>query len=613
MSRRSTSASPNSADGFDAIRRQIVGQLLERYRSSVTIVVISSVLLNLIVFAGSIYMLLVYDSVLPSGSIPTLAGLFAMLTLLYLFQAGFEAVRSEALLTIANNVHRDLFGRVHYAAVEKSLKGRSDTLQLTRDLDQVQTFLASNGPVAIIDLPWVILFLIVLFVLHWSLGLTALLGTLVLAGIAWQTSRRSAEGTHRVLEITGRRFAATQAELRFAETAQAMGMQPRLLDRSAQADADYLEAQSFLTRSIARLGGAGRIFRLFLQSLILTVGALLVLDNKATGGVILASSVLAGRALAPIDQALANWRGLSAAREGFDRITRAIVDHPPSPPRQVALALPKGEVALRDVWVAPPGAKNFAVSGVSLTLQPGQALAIIGPSAAGKTTLVKAIVGIWPPARGEIRLDGATHDQWEPELIGGAVGYVPQVVELIDGALGQNIARFDPHASSDAVVAAATAAGMHETILGFADGYQTRVSTGGGEFSAGQRQRIGLARALYGNPHLVVLDEPNSNLDAAGDAALAEAILGVRRRAGIVVMVTHRPATLAPVSHIAVLNAGRLIDFGERDAVLQRMQEGDAATGPAAVPQGQLVKSTKVKAKPAGSEAGEPKLQGTAS
>ena len=556
------------------MERQLIAQLLERYRSSVLVVIAASVLLHLLVFAGSLYMLLVYDSVLPSGSIPTLAGLFAMLTLLYLFQAGFEAVRSEALLTIANNLHRDLFSRVHYSAVQRNLKGGGDSLQLTRDLDQVHTFMAGNGPVAIIDLPWVILFLIVLFALHWWLGLTALLGTVVLAAIAWVTSRRSAQGTHRVLEITGRRIAATQAELRYAESAVAMGMQQRLLNRSAQADADYLEAQSFLSRSIARLGGAGRIFRLFLQSLILTVGALLVLDNKASGGVILASSVLAGRALAPVDQALANWRGLSAAREGWSRLTQAIVAHQPPPPRSVALAQPTGELAVRDIWVAPPGAKNFVVSGASFALQPGQAMAVIGPSAAGKTTLAKALVGIWLPARGEIRIDGATHEQWEPEAIGAAMGYVPQVVELIDGTLGENIARFDPGATSDAVIAAARAAGLHETILGFADGYETRVSTGGGEFSAGQRQRIGLARALYGDPHLVVLDEPNSNLDAAGDEALAQAILGVRKRGGIVVMVTHRPSTLGPVSHVAVLNGGRLADFGERDAVLQRMQKG---------------------------------------
>ncbi|MEY4721376.1 MAG: hypothetical protein RIQ46_1101 [Pseudomonadota bacterium] len=538
------------------------------------IVVLASIILNLLVFAGSLYMILVYDSVLPSGSLPTLAGLFLMLGILYLFQFGFDVIRGEALLGIANGVQRDLFEPVHHAAVERNLKSggtNNDSLQLTRDLDQVHAFLAGNGPVAIIDLPWAILFLIVLFALHWSLGVAALFGTAVLAWIAWVTARRSVIGTHEVVAITGRRFAATQAELRFAESAMAMGMRDRLLARSAACDEDYVDAQSFLTRSVARLGGAGRVFRLFLQSLILTVGALLVIDGQASGGIIIGSSILAGRAFAPVDQAIANWRGLAAAREGWGRIVQALSVHRRPQPRQVALAAPHGEVVLRDVWVAPPGSRGFSVSGVSLALQPGQAMAIIGPSAAGKTSLAKAILGVWPPQRGEIRIDGATHDQWEPEAIGAAMGYVPQVVDLIEGTLGENIARFDPAASSDRIIAAARAAGLHETILGFADGYETRVSAGGVEFSAGQRQRIGLARALYGDPFLVVLDEPNSNLDAAGDAALAQAIIGVRQRGGIVVMITHRPSTLGPVSHVAVMANGRLADFGERDAVLQRM------------------------------------------
>lgn len=540
---------------------------------------ITSIVLNLLVFAGSLYMILVYDSVLPSGSLPTLGGLFLMVSLIYLFQGGFEIVRGEALLGIANGVYRDLFDPVHYAASSRSLKtgSSSESLQLTRDLDQVHSFLAGNGPVAVIDLPWVILFLIVLSVLHWSLGLTALFGTLVLAAIAWRTSQRTAIGTQEVVKVTGRRLAATQAELRNAESAVAMGMQQRLLSRSAGCDTDYIEAQSFLSRTVSRLGGAGRVFRIFLQSLILTVGALLVLDGQASGGIILGSSILAGRAFAPVDQAIANWRGLAAAKEGWKRIVPAIAAYRRPPPRQVELAAPRHEVVLNNVYVAPPGVRKFILTGVSLSLKPSQAMAVIGPSAAGKTTLAKAILGIWPTAQGEIRIDGATHDQWDSDKLGQSMGYVPQTVELIEGTLGENIARFDPAATSEAVIAAARAAGMHEMILSFPEGYDTRVSAGGPELSAGQRQRIGLARALYGDPFLVVLDEPNSNLDAAGDEALTQAIIGVRKRGGIVVMVTHRPATLGPISHVALLRDGRLAEFGERDAILQKMAQANAA------------------------------------
>lgn len=568
------------------MERELIRRFLQRYHSKVMVVAVASVLLNLLVFTGSIYMLLIYDSVLPSRSLPTLAGLFGLMVVLYLFQLGFELLRSEALLSIANGVQSDLFEPVHHAASERSLKrggpGSADGLQLTRDLDQVHSFLSSAGPVAIIDLPWVLLFLIVLFSLHWWLGVAALAGALVLAALAWANSRRSAQGTQQLLTITGRRIASTQAELRFAEPAVAMGMQQRLLARSAACDREYVEAQSFLSRSTARLGGAGRVFRLFVQSLILTVGAMLVLDDKATGGIIIASSVLAGRALAPVDQAIANWRGFVAARTGWSRLTEAIVVHRQPDERAVSLARPSGAVAVRDVWVTPPGAPEPVLMGISLSLAPGQAMAVIGPSASGKTTLAKALLGIWPAARGEIRIDGATHDQWAPEVIGAAMGYVPQVVELIEGTLSENIARFDPAATSEAVIAAAQAAGLHEMILACPNGYDTRVSAGGVEFSAGQRQRIGLARALYGDPFLVVLDEPNSNLDAEGDAALTQAIQRVRQRGGIVVMITHRPATLGPVSHIAVLSAGRLAEFGERDAVLKKLAGNaqQAAGGP---------------------------------
>lgn len=565
------------------MENQLIHRFLQRYRRNVWVVLLASLIVNVLVFSGSVYMLLIYDSVLPSRSEPTLLGLFGMLTLIYVVQAGLEAIRAEALLSIANGVHRDLLEPVHHAAVTRTLvtQRESDGLQLTRDLDQVHTYLAGAGPIAIIDLPWVLVFLIVLALLHWSLGLTALVGTLVLVALALWTTQRSAAGTKDLAELTGRRLAATQTELRFAEASLAMGMQERLLRRSKDFDENFLSTQSYLSRTVARLGGAGRLFRLFLQSTMLTVGAVLVIDGHASGGIILAASILAGRALAPIDQAIVNARSLSAARAGWRRIVAALSAYGRPAARRVALAPPAGQVAVRDIWVVPPGSQTPVLSGVSFTLEPGQALAIIGPSAAGKSTLAKALLGIWPSARGEIRIDGATHDQWDREVLGERLGYVPQSIELLEGTIGENIARFDPDATSQAIIAAARAAGMHETILGFSKGYDTLMSPGGVELSAGQRQRIALARALYRDPFLVVLDEPNSNLDAAGDAALAQAIQGVRERGGIVVMVTHRPATLGPVTHVAVLGAGRLVDFGERDAVLQRARAVQAPHAPA--------------------------------
>jgi ATP-binding cassette, subfamily C, bacterial PrsD len=557
------------------VDRQFLGLFIQRYRSGLILVAIASVMLNGLVFAGSAYMLLVYDSVLPSRSVPTLFSLFGMLVLVYVFQSVFESIRSEALLGIANGVHDDLFEAVHYATVTRPLRAgadKGDGLQFTRDLDSVHSFLAGQGPVALIDLPWVIAFLIVLTVLHWALGLTALIGVIIIAFLALWSNRRTQTGSRELANITGRRSAAALSEIRFAESALAMGMQARLVARTSGWETSFIEAQSYLSRTVTRLGGASRTFRMLLQSLILTVGALLVIDGQASGGVILASSVLSGRALAPVDMAIANWKGLVAARSGWTRLVQGIATFRKPPERQIALARPSHELALRDIWVAPPGTQRFTLSGVTLTLTPGQVLAVIGPSAAGKTTLVRAILGIWPPSRGEVRIDGATLDQWDPETLGSYFGYVPQTVDLVDGTIGENIARFDPEATSEAVVGAARAAGMHEVILALPDGYETMVSAGAVELSAGQRQRIGLARALYGDPFLLVLDEANSNLDAAGDTALASAIAGVRERGGIVIMITHRPATLGPATHLAVINAGRLADFGPRDEVMQRMQ-----------------------------------------
>jgi ATP-binding cassette, subfamily C, bacterial PrsD len=550
-------------------------QIIKRYRSGVLALLLCGFFLNLLTFAGSIYMLLVYDSVLPSRSIASLVGLFVMLLVIYGFQYVFELIRSEASLGIANAVRDDLVQPMRYAMVNRSLKtGKADGdgMQPMRDLDQIHSYLAGAGPNALIDLPWVIVFMVVLALLHWTLGVTALVGTIILAAIAIISGDKTQKATQSVAKITGQRGAAIMAELRFAEGASAMGMQERLAGRSASFDGDFVDVQNLVSRTVARFGGAGRVFRLFIQSMILTVGAALVIDGKASGGVILAASVLAGRALAPVDVAIANWRGMVAAQTGWERMTDLLGQWRKPSSRSVELDAPTGHIVLRDVWIAPPGTQKMVLGGVNLIVEPGQALALIGPSGAGKTSLAKAILGIWPLARGEVRLDGATHDQWDADTLGASFGYVPQAVEMIDGTVGENIARFDPAADSDKIIAASRAASLHEMILAMPEGYETRLSGSGGELSAGQRQRIGLARALYGDPWLLVLDEANSNLDAVGDEALARAIQSVKQRKGIVIMITHRATTLGPATHIALLNEGRLADYGLRDEVLKRMQ-----------------------------------------
>lgn len=553
---------------------QVLAHFISRYRGHLAMVAVVSVMVNLLVFAGSIYMMLVYDTVLPSRSLPTLIALFALLTTVYLFQAVFEAIRAEVLLRLAGAVHDDLFDAVHAAMVGQVPQpgaDHDDGLQGLRDLDAIHGFLAGAGPIALIDLPWVVLFMAVLLVLHPWLGLTAIGGALVMGALALWSNRLTIGGSRELARLTGRRAGAALGEIRFAEAARAMGMADRLTARTRNWETASIDAQAALGRMLARLGGASRTVRLLLQSLILTVGAVLVINGQASGGVILASSVLSGRALAPVDQAIAQWRALAAARSGWARLIGAITALPRPAPHLVELAPPRAMLTVSDLWVSPPGSDRLVVQGASLALSAGHVLALIGPSAAGKSSLARALLGLWPVRRGEVRLDGATPDQWDQAVLGRHLGYVPQTVDLIDGTIGENIARFDPQASSGAIIAAARAAGMHEAIVALPDGYDTRVSAGGGELSGGQRQRIGLARALYGDPFLIVLDEANANLDAGGDAALAHAIQAARRRGAIVVMITHRPATLAPATHVAVMQHGRITDFGERDAVLARM------------------------------------------
>lgn len=549
-------------------------QIVARYRAGLTVIAIASVLLNVLVFAGSIYMLLVYDSVLPSHSVPTLIGLFVMLVALYLFQAVFQIVRSRALLAIGNSMHAKMSPQVHYAAVNRSLRagrGEGDGMQPLRDLDQVYSFLIGNGPVAFIDLPWVVVFLLVLFWLHFWLGMTALFGVLVLALLTMWTNRATQQGTGELAHIVARRNGESGVAIRFSEASVAMGMQPQILARSDSWNLRFLAAQSRMALIVAELGGSGRVFRIFLQSMILTVGALLVIEGKASGGIILASSVLAGRALAPVDQAISSLRSFAAARAGWVRLTRLLNDiRPPAEPG-VVLPAPCGALVVNDIWISPPASGHFVLSNVSFELHPGQAMGVIGPSAAGKSTLAKALLGIWKPARGSIRLDGATYDMWDRDTLGKSFGYVAQQVEVFEGTIGENISRFDPDASSDAIMAASRGAGMHDLILGMEKGYDTNLTNGGNELSAGQCQRLGLARALYGDPFLLVLDEPNSNLDADGDAALAQAIVDVRKRGGIVVVITHRTAALGPASHLLVLRGGRMEAFGERDKVLTQL------------------------------------------
>lgn len=573
---------------FLNFQRGEVREAFAGMRDGVIALIILSCVLNVLLLGGSLYMMMVYDSVLPSQSIPTLLSLLVLILIVYLFQAGFEIIRSRVLADMAGHLTGVISPRVQQAITHMALRGVApkggDSLSPLRDLDTIRGFLGGTGPTAFLDLPWMIFFLLVLTFLHPLLGLTALIGALVLLGLAYRTAKASEGPTRAVMGVSGKRLGMAEETRRHVELIRALGMEKVLNRRWNKINAEMLAAQDKLGDDTAVIGGISRVFRMFLQSLVLSVGAWLVIEGKASGGVIFAGSILAARALAPIDQVVAQWKPFAAARAALVRLESVLETVPPLRESTLPLPAPRERVTLEQVYSGPPGSNRLTVQGVSFELKAGEALGVIGLSAAGKSSLIRTLAGIWQPVRGSVRLDGAELSQWDSERLGQHIGYVSQSVELLSGTVAQNIARFAENIDSEAVLAASRAAGAHDMIVHLPNGYETQVGADGEQLSGGQRQWIALARALYGNPFLVLLDEPNSNLDAMGEAALDRAILEIRQRKGIVVVVAHRRAAIARLSHLLVMRDGRVEKFGPRDEVLGSFPQSVAQPGGDAAP-----------------------------
>ncbi|MGU3363107.1 type I secretion system permease/ATPase [Methylobacterium sp. M6A4_1b] len=529
-------------------------------------------LVNVLYLTGSFFMLEVYDRVIPSRSVPTLIGLCILALVLYAFQGLLEALRSRVLARIGAALDESLSGRVFDIVVRAPLKGAApgDGLLPLRDLDQLRAFLGGSGPSAFFDLPWMPIYLLICFLFHPLIGVAALVGAAVLATLGFLTDRATKHPAQTATAHGLRRNGLAEAGRRNAEVLAAMGMQGRFATRWALANRDYMQSQQRASDIAGGYGAGSKVFRTALQSGVLALGAYLVINGQASAGIIIASSILVARALAPAELAIANWKGFVQARQSWSRLSDLFA-RMPAGAQPHALPAPARALQVEGISVAPPGTPRLVVQDVSFALQAGQGLGIIGPSASGKSSLVRALVGVWPAVRGKVRLDGAALDQWSADDLGPHIGFLPQEVELFAGTVAENIARFDPQAPSDAVIAAARAAGVHELILRLSEGYDTRIGEGGAGLSAGQRQRVGLARALYGDPFLVILDEPNANLDAEGENALTQAIIGVRRRGGICVVIAHRPSALGAVDLILMMSDGRAQAFGPKDEVLKRV------------------------------------------
>lgn len=555
-----------------AIRSPDLVAAFDGFRGAILAVSVISGIINLLALTGSLYMLQVYDRVLSSHSVPTLVSLSVLMFVLYAFYGVFDLLRNQASGRAAVLFDRRIAGPVHAVVVNLPLKGasRSTAQQPMRDVDTIRTFFASGGPIAFLDLPWMPLYLAFVFLLHPLLGLMCFSGMLLLVLLTFLTERLSRNEVQASARADAARKAIADANARNAETLQAMGFVSRAVNRFEKINQSYLALQVKASDVISKLTAVSKFLRLTLQSAILGLGAYLTVRGEVTGGAIIAASITTSRALAPVEQVIAHWRNFLAARQSFDRLSKTLGRFPATH-SPLALPPPVERLAVENATVCVPGIERPVLFDVSFELRRGQALAVIGPSAAGKSSLARAITGVWPLLRGSIRLDGAELEGWSPDQLGQHIGYLPQDVTLFEGTIAENICRLEDEKDSHAIIAAAKAAGVHDMILRLPNGYETNVGPDGSALSAGQRQRVALARALFRDPFLVVLDEPNSNLDAEGENALSAAIQGVRNRGGIVLVIAHRPSALNTVDHVAMINAGQLSAFGPKDEVLKKV------------------------------------------
>lgn len=558
--------------GAPAVRRSELAEALRACRGAFVGVGLISCMINLLYLTGSMFMLQVYDRVLPSRSVPTLVGLVVIAAVLYIAQGVLDLLRGRILGRVGTSLDEALNARVFDTVVRLPLiaGNRSEGLQPLRDLDNVRSFLGSMGPGAFFDLPWLPFYLAICFAFHWLLGVTALAGAIILVTLTLITEYMSRTPAKEAMSLAARRNDLAASSRRNAEVLVAMGMAGRMNKRWNEANEEYLSGNQHASDVTGGLGAVAKVLRMMLQSAVLAVGAYLVIHQEATGGIIIAGSILSARALAPVDLAIAHWKGFVAARQSWQRLNR-LLQQLPARPAQTLLQAPQKKLSVEAVTIVAPGDQRAIVQDVSFAVEAGSGVGVIGPSGSGKSSLIRALVGVWTPARGKVRLDGAALDQWSSDELGRHVGYLPQDVELFAGTVAQNICRFDPDATSDGIIAAAKEAGVHEMIIKMREGYDTQVGEQGTALSAGQAQRVALARALYGNPFLIVLDEPNSNLDSEGDEALTRAVRGARERGAVVVVVAHRPIGIEGVDQLLVLKDGRMQTFGPKETVLAQV------------------------------------------
>tara|TARA_B100000787_G_scaffold124976_1_gene94284 strand:+ start:970 stop:2703 length:1734 start_codon:yes stop_codon:yes gene_type:complete len=542
-----------------------------------------SLFINFLMLVPAIYMLQLYDRVLTSGSEPTLVMLTLIMVLLFLTMGGLEWTRGMILIRTSTRLETLLNVRLFGVAFKEALYGTGNGNQALEDLTGLRQFLTGNGLFAFFDAPWMPIYLAVMFMFHEWFGWMAVGTAIILVFLAFINEKLTAETITAANEISSRGRGIVGKNLRNAEVVESMGMLAGIRDGWLTGVNKVLFLQAKASVRGTTIQSLTKTIRLMSQSLVLGVGAYLVLLGEISPGLMIAGSILLGRALAPIDMMIATWKGFVAARGQYGRLNTLLLKIPEELPK-MSLPSPDGELIVDKVFVSAPMSNIPIVKGVSLSLAPGESLGIIGPSAAGKSTLARALLGIWPALQGKVRLDGVDIFNWNREELGPFIGYLPQDIELFEGTISANISRFG-EADSDKIVAAAKLANVHEMILALTNGYDTVIGANGGVLSGGQRQRLGLARAVYGDPKLVLLDEPNSNLDEQGELALANALNTLKQKKTTVIVISHRSGILSVLDKLLLMRDGQMIDYGPREEVMGKaLKKIESQQGKTAVP-----------------------------
>ncbi|MFM9941137.1 MAG: type I secretion system permease/ATPase [Hyphomicrobiaceae bacterium] len=547
--------------------------IFRKARATFVFAALFSGVINLLALTGSVFMMQVYDRVLSSRSFPTLVALASVTVGLYLFSGVLEFIRARMMVRVGRLADGELRLPVFQRMLEETVRKSPNVgTQPVRDLDAIRHFLAGPGPFSLFDMPWVPLYVAICYLLHPWLGMLALGSAGLMFLVALINEWTSKIGSTEIATASVRSHVLLEEAHGAAEVLRAMGMQSTFAARWSGIVDDVVRLQSRTADRASIFTSMAKVLRMILQSAALGLGAYLAIRGEITAGTIIGGTIIISRALAPIDQAIAHWRQYAGYRQAKKRLEALLTARGPEPER-MTLPAPRGAIAFENVSVLAPTSGVPILQGISFTLPAGAGLGVIGPTGAGKSSLARALVGAWPAAKGAIRLDGAKLEQWQPDQLGRSIGYVPQEVTLLSGTIQDNIARFDANPDPTAVVAAARHANVHDMIVRLPDGYNTRLgAVNGMQLSGGQRQRIALARALYGDPALLVLDEPNANLDGDGEAALLAAMQEARASGRTIIIIAHRPSAIRGVDHLLYLHEGRQLAFGPKDEVLAKIQ-----------------------------------------